>query len=175
MTQSGRQVEVRKSRASERQCLRDITLAAYQEYSRLLRPEYWASYEQHINATHDDLGAGEQLVALISDQPVGTAVYYPPGTSFGEDIDTAQMSPDCPEIRLLAVTPESRGSGAGRALMDAVVMRARDTGAPGLVLHTLEVMKAARALYASMGFERAPELDFQPAKEWFVQGYRLPL
>ena len=168
-------VDVRRAEASEAGVLRDITLAAYAEYAGLMKPAYWESYRQHIEDTHDDLGAGEQWVALVAGTPVGTALYYPPGTSFSDDVETAAMSPDCPEVRLLAVTPDRRGSGAGRALMNACVSRAAEDGAPGLVLHTLEVMKAARALYASMGFERAPELDFQPAREWFVEGYRLSL
>ena len=59
--------------------------------------------------------------------------------------------------------------------MVACVDRARDSGAPGLVLHTMAMMKAARSLYDDMGFIRAPELDFRPAEYWFVEGYRLDL
>ena len=167
-------MEIREARPSEREHLREITLAAYGEYAQLLPPKHWDSYLQHINHTHDDIGVGEQFVALFRGVPAGTALFYPPGTSFSDDVD-AVMSADCPEVRLLAVTPESRGSGAGRALMEACVARARDSGAEGIVLHTMEMMKAARTLYASMGFERVPELDFQPAKDWYVEGFRLAL
>jgi GNAT superfamily N-acetyltransferase len=167
-------LQIRRAQPGEREALRELTMGAYIQYADVLRPEYWRSYEEHITATLDDIGAGEQWVAERDGIVLGTVLFYPPGKSFGDDVD-AIMSADCPEVRLLAVSPESRGSGAGRALMQFSVERARDTGAPGLVLHTMSMMGAARALYESMGFVRAPELDFRPAKEWFVEGFRLPL
>jgi GNAT superfamily N-acetyltransferase len=114
-----------------------------------------------------------QLVALESGEIAGTALYFPPGTSFGDDTERAAMSPNCPEVRLLAVAPEGRGSGIGRALMETCVERAKSDGAPGLVLHTMAMMRVARFLYDSMGFARAPELDFEPAQNWYVEGFRL--
>ena len=90
-----------------------------------------------------------------------------------EDSPDEGTSADCPEVRLVAVAPAGRGRGVGRALMEACVERARSSGAPGLVLHTMAMMIAARSLYDSMGFGRAPELDFQPAREWFLEGFRL--
>ena len=176
-------LEIRAAVASERQQALEITLSAYAEYERVLRPEYWDSYRQHIVDTLTDLGAAEQLVAaagaslhgasLHGASLLGTALFCRPGSSFGEEVTDAAMSLDCPEVRLVAVAPESRGQGVGRAIMEACVDRARASGAPGLVLHTMAIMKAARSLYDSMGFVRAPELDFQPAKEWFVEGFRL--
>ncbi len=161
--------------ASEREQALEITLSAYAEYERVLRPEYWDSYRQHIVDTLTDLGAAEQLVAVVGASLLGTALFCRPGSSFGENVADAAMSPDCPEARLVAVAPEGRGQGVGRAIMEACVDRARSSGAPGLVLHTMAIMKASRSLYDSMGFVRAPELDFQPAREWFVEGFRLDL
>ena len=166
-------VEIRTAVASEHQQALEITLSAYAEYERVLRPEYWDSYRQHIVDTLTDFGAAEQLVAVDGTMMLGTALFCRPGSSFGEEVAVAAMSPDCPEVRLVAVAPEGRGQGIGRAIMETCVDRARSSGAPGLVLHTMEIMKAARSLYDSMGFARAPELDFQPAKEWFVEGFRL--
>ena len=164
-------LEIWTATTSERQAALEVTLEAYAEYERVLRPEYWDSYREHIVETLTDLGAAEQLVAANGTLLLGTALFCPPGSSFG--VPGEGMSPDCPEVRLVAVAPAGRGQGVGRALMEASVDRARSSGAPGLVLHTMAMMKAARSLYDSMGFERAPELDFQPAKEWFVEGFRL--
>ena len=176
MSSTSEDLEIRPALPSERQRALEITLAAYVEYERVLRPEYWESYRQHIVDTLTaDLGEGQQLVAESGGSVVGTTLFYPPGTSFGEDVEDAAMSPDCPEVRLLAVAPEGRGLGVGRALMVACVDRARKSGAPGLVLHTMAMMKAARSLYDDMGFVRAPELDFRPAEFWFVDGFRLNL
>ena len=153
----------------------ELTLAAYSEYEEVLRPEYCESYHQHIVDTLGNIGSGEQLVAVLERSIARSALYYEPGQSFGVDVEDAAMSPDCPEVRLLAVAPEGRRHGVGRAIMEACIARARNGDAPGLVLHTMAMMKAAGSLYASMGFVRAPELDFRPAKHWFVDGFRLDL
>ena len=174
MSSTPHDLKIRLGLPRERQRALELTLEAYIEYEQVLRPEYWESYRQHIVDTLSaDLGEGQQLVAENDGQVVGTTLYYPPGTSFGEDVEEATMSPDCPEVRLLAVAPEGRGLGVGRALMMECVDRARESGAPGLVLHTMLMMKAARSLYDDMGFVRAPELDFRPAEFWFVDGFRL--
>jgi hypothetical protein len=44
-----------------------------------------------------------------------------------------------------------------------------------LTLHTTDIMRAAMRLYERMGFQRSPELDFQPVPEVIVKGYRLDL
>ena len=80
-----------------------------------------------------------------------------------------------PEVRLLAVAPTWRGSGAAQALMDACVRRAREMGATALGLHTSRSLAAAVRLYRRMGFVRAPERDFQPEGAEVVEGYRLDL
>jgi len=56
------------------------------------------------------------------------------------------------EVKRLYVAPAARGSGAGRALVDAIVNEARTIGYRNLMLDTLATMTAARALYASVGF-----------------------
>lgn len=52
----------------------------------------------------------------------------------------------------LYVVPASRGRGAGRALMEAVVARARERRAPGIEVVTGEDDTEARRLYESCGF-----------------------
>ena len=52
----------------------------------------------------------------------------------------------------LYVAPDRRGHGLGRALMEAAIDLARDTGADYMDLGTGEDDVAARALYESLGF-----------------------
>lgn len=61
--------------------------------------------------------------------------------------------------RMLAVAPEARGSGAGRALMDSAVELARQDHRSSLTFHTMATMIAAQQLYARMGFVRDPGDD----------------
>ncbi|HJP66678.1 MAG TPA: GNAT family N-acetyltransferase [Actinomycetota bacterium] len=57
-------------------------------------------------------------------------------------------------IDSLAVDDRYRRRGAGRALMDETLRRARAAGCTTLIVHTHEEMAAALALYTSVGFER---------------------
>lgn len=57
------------------------------------------------------------------------------------------------EISGLAVDPERRRSGAGRALVEAAVEEARRRGARKLSLRVLAGNTAARRLYDACGFE----------------------
>lgn len=54
----------------------------------------------------------------------------------------------------LYVTPEMRGQGVGRALMERVLEAARDAKADYIDLNTAEDDTAARGLYESLGFSR---------------------
>ncbi len=80
-----------------------------------------------------------------------------------------------PEVRLLAVAPSARGRGVGAALMNECIHRARSAGATALTLHTTDLMQAAMRLYERLGFERAHDLDLEPAPGIIAKGYRLDL
>ena len=73
------------------------------------------------------------------------------------------------------MAPAGRGNGAGRALTEACIARARDAGRSYLGLHTTGLMAVARAMYERMGFERYPAADFHPVPEFTVTAYRLML
>ena len=54
----------------------------------------------------------------------------------------------------LFVTPAARGTGAGRALMEAAEAYARETGAARLELQTAKTNVIGQALYESCGWLR---------------------
>lgn len=58
------------------------------------------------------------------------------------------------EILTLAVKPEARGRGLGRALIQALGTHAQSLGAASLFLEVGHDNPAALALYAGLGFER---------------------
>jgi ribosomal protein S18 acetylase RimI-like enzyme len=56
----------------------------------------------------------------------------------------------------LAVLPEHRGRGVGRALLAGVEQRARARGCCKLTLEVLDTNETARRLYARFGFQDFP-------------------
>jgi ribosomal protein S18 acetylase RimI-like enzyme len=163
-------VRLRDARDEDRPAIRALTLQAYGEYATVMEPSAWAELEQALHRAIDTESDAQRIVAEHAGGIVGSVMLFPPATSaYGEDVDTAPS----PELRLLAVSPSARGMGIGRLLVDECVRRARRGGATELGLHTSRSMRAAIRMYARMGFERAPERDFQPEGAELVEGYRL--
>lgn len=153
--------------------MRRITRDAYAEYATRMAPSAWRGLDRAIRDALDaPPGAADVLVAECAGRLVGSVFLFAPAA---EGYGGALTDLRWPELRLLAVSPEGRGAGVGRALVEACVRRARETGATEIGLHTSKSMEAAIRLYESMGFERAPERDFRPAGAELVTGYRLPL
>lgn len=85
------------------------------------------------------------LLAFAAERAVGIAVGF-----WG--FSTFQAMPLL-NLHDLAVVPELRGRGIGRALLAAVEARARARGCCKLTLEVLENNRTARGLYQSFGFE----------------------
>ena len=163
----------RQAGADDRDAILAVTLAAYQQYAAVM-PALWDAYRQNILATLAAAPPDARIVAEEDGRVVGSVLLYPAGTVITRPGGGSTTLPS-PEVRLLAVSPEARGKGVGAALMHECIQRARDSGAAALTLHTTQMMHAAMRLYERLGFARAPELDFQPAPDVVVKGYRLDL
>jgi putative acetyltransferase len=61
-------------------------------------------------------------------------------------------APDVCELQKMYFLPEARGRGQGRRMLELCLTTARQLGYARCYLETLEVMRAARALYEKNGF-----------------------
>ena len=113
------------------------------------------------------------LVALEKEQIAGAVVFYADMAGYGSG-GTATEDRDAAGFRLLSVDPGSKRRGIAKALVERCVELARSEGRRRLVIHSTDAMKAARAIYAARGFERAPDLDFVQGS-MPVYGFRLEL
>jgi ribosomal protein S18 acetylase RimI-like enzyme len=120
----------------------------FREYFAWLGPEGWfTDVEAEIAALPG--GYEALLVARMDSGPVGCVALkpLPDGTS---------------EMKRLYVRPDARGSGAGRALVEASIVRARELGYAVMRLDTLPRMDAARSLYTSLGFRPIERYNDNP-------------
>jgi ribosomal protein S18 acetylase RimI-like enzyme len=98
--------------------------------------------------------AGALLIALSHEEPAGMVALR--GRGAGR----------C-EMKRLWVRPSARGLGVGRALVDRVLVEARERGYREIVLDTLPVMGDAQRLYERAGFH-----DVEPYYDSPVPGTR---
>ena len=77
-------------------------------------------------------------------------------------------------IRLLAVHPDARGAGVGKALTQACIDLAMKSENTQIILHTTDAMQVAWSMYQKLGFQRSLDLDFMQ-EELSVYGFRYKL
>jgi ribosomal protein S18 acetylase RimI-like enzyme len=145
----------------------EIRVTAYRA-DGFLAPE--SSYEPRLRTLGAD-GLGQVLVAERADgRLVGTVMLrgWP-------DAGQIVRGPGEAEIRALAVRPEARGEGVGRALLAAVLDRAARDQVRHLVLATEPDMKTAHRLYEAAGFTRLPDRDWSPEPSVVLLAYGLRL
>jgi ribosomal protein S18 acetylase RimI-like enzyme len=162
-------VEIRLASPSEYAVVGDLTVEAYTVDGFLDDSD---DYADHLRDAADRAAGAELWVAVVDSGAVlGSVTYCPPGSRWCE----LATEPDQGEFRMLAVAPAARRGGIGRALVEHCIARSRTLGHRELVLSSQAEMTKAHRLYASLGFVRAPELDWYPVPGIELLGFRLPL
>jgi ribosomal protein S18 acetylase RimI-like enzyme len=179
-------MEIRDARQEDFEELGDVRVAAYVA-DGFLSPQ--STYAPRLRALGAE-GLDHVLVAVDGDHdgtaPRAAEAASPPGSGRGRILGTVMLQgwpqggeilagPEEAEIRALAVAPEARGAGLGRALLGAVIERAASEGVRHLVLLTQADMKAAHHLYDEAGFSRLPGRDWSPEPGVTLLAYGLAL
>ena len=165
--------ELRIARPDEYEQAGKVTVAGYDADGFLTRSD---GVDDHYAPKLLDAAtraAETDLVVAVDETGtvIGTVTWCPVGSPWRE----LATRPDQAEFRMLSVAPEARRQGVARALVEWCLDRARKDEMTEVVLCSLTVMTAAHTLYGSFGFQRAPELDWQPVPSVLLWGFRLPL
>jgi len=159
-------VLIRAALPRELPAIGELRVAAYRADGYLVPPSAYAEELRLLGAD----GRGEVLAAVTDGRIAGTVMLC----AWPDEAEIAR-SPGEAEIRALAVAPEARGRGIGRALLAAAVDLAAGRDVRRLLLLTRPEMQAAQRLYLDAGFRRLPELDAMPVPGLVLLAYGLPL
>jgi ribosomal protein S18 acetylase RimI-like enzyme len=150
---NARIMDVRHIRTEEFGELGAVTIRAYES---IFAPMPLGGYAEELSDVSMRAADSEVLVAVDDEGSLLGGVTYVPGA----DRALAEFDdPFAAGIRMLAVDPTRQGEGVGRALMEACIARAVKASRSRIILHSTPEMTRAHALYASLGFLRAPDLD----------------
>jgi GNAT superfamily N-acetyltransferase len=150
---SGRLI-LRPARRGDHEAIRAVVRAAYAQYEAITGSALFACYVADLLDFERHSRHGQLLVAELDGTVSGSAAFYPDVSVQGVGWPSGWAGG-----RALAVHPAARGHGVAQALVAAAECLAREHGAPVFALHTASFMTAAVALYARLGYRRAPEFD----------------
>lgn len=160
--------EIRLARAEELEEVGRLTAGAYVHDGFLQEGD---RYLLELLDTLRRARAAEIWVAVDDGRVLGTVTFCPVGSRYREI-----GRPDEGEFRMLAVSPDARGRGLGRHLVELCLRRSRELGYAGVRMCSMDRMTSAHRVYERLGFVRAPEDDWYPEPGVRLLGYvaRLP-
>src|SRR5919204_4077375 len=121
------------------------------------RYEGWAPVGVGAGATAQDFQppSGNFLVAYVDGRPAGCG-------------GLKQLDPETVEIKRVFVSPDARGRGVSRALLEALEEAARSAGYALIRLDTGANQPEALKLFQTSGYEAIPDYNNNPwASYWF--------
>jgi GNAT superfamily N-acetyltransferase len=145
---------IRRAAESEIPGIEAVSVAAYAQYRDEVPAPVFDAYVDDLRRLADHWCEAEVLVAEVDGRIAGGVLYYSDASA-----DDMGLPRGWAGFRKLAVHPQWRGRGLGRALAEACIAAARGRAAPAVGIYTTSFMRAARRVYEQMGFRRCPEFD----------------
>ncbi|MFC0450698.1 GNAT family N-acetyltransferase [Rhodococcus jostii] len=147
-------IEIRNATPDDYEAVADLTVIAY------VGGGFVEAHDPYTNRLRDTAERAEQAdvrVAVKEGQIVGSVTIAEPATPYADVAEPGEL-----EFRMLAVSPDARGSGVGTALVRHVLDTAYDRGDRAVVMSTQPDMEDARRIYDRNGFVPVPERNWVP-------------
>lgn len=154
--------------------VRPAVEADYDAVARITRDSYLAAgyfedadhpYMRQVQEVAERAGKATIWVAERDGQVVGSVTLAVAGEPFADIALDDEL-----EFRMLVVDPAVQRSGAGKAMVEAILDYARRLeGIRAVALTTGQTWESAHGLYRKTGFRRVPERD------WLVPGTDIKL
>jgi GNAT superfamily N-acetyltransferase len=152
---------VRDAVPADYPAIRHVVIAAYRQYAELVAWDVFFPYLVDVLDLERHARHGRLLVVEADGRVCGFGAFYPDAS-----VQDVGWPPGWASGRGLAIYPAVRGHGAARALIATIERLAREAGAPVFAFHTSSFMTGAIALYERLGYQRAPEFDFDMAARY---------
>jgi predicted N-acetyltransferase YhbS len=151
-------VTVRPATPNDHASIRAVLRAAYAQFAGALPKDVFDEYLADLLDLDRHARHGRLLIAEAAGRAVGSGAFYTDASVQGVGWPKGWAGG-----RGLAVHPDARGLGVGRALVAECERLARAAGSPVFAFHTASFMSAAVQLYEHLGYLRAPEYDLELA------------
>lgn len=154
--------------------IRPAVPADYDAIARITRESYLAAgyfesadhpYMRQVQDVEERAAKATIWVAERAGQIVGSVTLAVAGEPYADIARSDEL-----EFRMLVVDPAVQRSGAGKAMIEAIIEHARSLpGIRAVALTTGVTWESAHGLYRKTGFRRVPERD------WLVPGTDIKL
>ena len=150
--------------------LQALGLVSYGRLKNNLTHENWAKMESVLTSdlTFPVLVSScYPFVCEENSRLLGMAFLVPAGNP------TKIYSADTSYIRMVGVHPDADGRGIAQTLTRLCIDKAKETGEKTVMLHSAEIMYAARHIYEKFGFKKIRLLDSHYGLQYWL--YQLDL
>jgi ribosomal protein S18 acetylase RimI-like enzyme len=136
--------------------LQALGLASYGRLKNNLTPENWKKMESVLTSDQTFpvlVSSCHSFVYEENSRLLGMAFLVPSGNP------TKIYTLDTSYIRMVGVHPNADGKGIAQKLTSLCIDKAKETGEKTIMLHSAEIMYAARHIYEKSGFKKIRLLD----------------
>lgn len=159
---------IEEATPEDRIAIAHLNVWAYREFSVDLGAEVWPGMVKTLTAIGPAAETATFLVVRDDDSLLGSVAYRPPGWAL------PPQPAGWASIDLLAVAPDARNEGVGRALVQACLDRAAADGADAVGATVIGLMTGAQGLFSALGFHKEQGLAKKGAQPYWLYRKELP-